>query len=177
MRTICTPIISREATLSIYTAKEAKHRAGRQPATGSAHTVFGRHFSSALKSVTMTGTTATQQPINRFTPEAVQQDIATDLQLIGTDFLDLVYLDDRPHLPFEPVIEAIGSEIASGRVRSFGVRNFTAERLRAAHAFACEDHRAGHCRRRHYGIEPVCFQPPLMARVCPLRYDTQASGC
>ena len=77
-----------------------------------------------------------QQPINRFTPEAVHQDIATDLELIGTDFLDLVYLDDRPHLPFEPIIEAIGSEIALGRLRSFGVRNFMPDRLRAAHAFA-----------------------------------------
>ena len=78
----------------------------------------------------------TQQPINRFTPEAAQQDIAADLRWIGTNFLDLAYLDDRPELRFEPVIEAIGSEIASGRIRSFGVRNFTAERLKAAHAFA-----------------------------------------
>ena len=78
----------------------------------------------------------TQQPINRFTPEAVQQDIADDLGLIGTDFLDLVYFDDRHEAPFEPVIEVIGSEIASKRVRSFGVRNFTAERLQAVHAFA-----------------------------------------
>jgi len=79
-----------------------------------------------------------QRSIDRFTPQAVRQDIAENLHLIGTDVLDMVYLDDRPPLPFEPVIEAVHREIASGRVRSFGVRNFTPERLRAAHRFAKE---------------------------------------
>jgi len=79
-----------------------------------------------------------KQPINSFTPRAVHDDITTDLDLIGTDFLDMVYLDDRPELAFEPVIEAIGREIASGRLRSFSVRNFTSERLRAAQMFALD---------------------------------------
>ena len=77
-----------------------------------------------------------RRPINRFTPEAVREDIAEDLDLIGTDYLDLVYLDDHPALPFEPVIAAIGSEIAGGRVRAMGVRNWSSERIRAASAYA-----------------------------------------
>jgi 1-deoxyxylulose-5-phosphate synthase len=82
---------------------------------------------------------AAQQSIVRFTPEALHQDIATDLELLGTDYLDMVYLDDRPDLPFEPLIEALRSEIALGRVHSFGVRNFTPERLQSAHAFAIKE--------------------------------------
>ncbi len=77
-----------------------------------------------------------QLPIDRFTPEAFQQDIATDMALIGTRYLDMVYLDDRPNLPYEPIVQAIGLEIAAGRLRSFGVRNFTAPRLHAIHSYA-----------------------------------------
>jgi 1-deoxyxylulose-5-phosphate synthase len=80
----------------------------------------------------------TKQPIARFSPEAVQQDIDTDLQLLGVDYLDLVYLDDHPGLPFEPVIEAIQHEIVSRRVRALGVRNWTADRIRAVHRYATE---------------------------------------
>jgi aryl-alcohol dehydrogenase-like predicted oxidoreductase len=79
---------------------------------------------------------ATQQTIDRFTPEAVHHDIALDLQLLGTDYLDLVYLDDRPDLGFEAVVEALGREIASGRIRALGVRNWTADRIRDAHSYA-----------------------------------------
>ncbi len=75
-----------------------------------------------------------QRPLDRFTPEAVGEDVDSDLELLGTEYLDLVYLDDRPQAPLEPVIEAIGREIRRGRVRAFGFRNWTAERIKAAHA-------------------------------------------
>src|SRR5262249_9449430 len=58
-----------------------------------------------------------QRSIDRFTSAAVNEDIANALSLLGTDYLDLVYLDDNPRAPFEPVIHAIGREIARGRVR------------------------------------------------------------
>ena len=77
-----------------------------------------------------------QLPIDRFTPEALKQDVATDIALIGTDHLDMVYFDDRPDLTFEPIVEAIGLEIAAGRLHTFGVRNFTAPRLNAIHSYA-----------------------------------------
>ncbi len=69
--------------------------------------------------------------IDRFTPQAVSDDVDTDLELLGTEYLDLVYLDDSPETPLEPVIEAIGREITRGRVRAFGVRNWTADRIKA----------------------------------------------
>jgi len=77
-----------------------------------------------------------QRPIDRFTPEAVHEDITTDLELLETNYLDLVYLDDRPDVRFESVIDALGREIANGRVCALGVRNWTADRICAAHDYA-----------------------------------------
>ena len=79
---------------------------------------------------------AVQQSIDRFTSEAAHQDISMDLQLLGTDYLDLVYLDDRPALRFEAVIDALGQEIASGRIRALGLRNWRADRIRDVHSYA-----------------------------------------
>lgn len=73
--------------------------------------------------------------INRFTPSAVSDDIAADLELLKTQYLDLVYLDDRPQAPFEAIVEATGGEIERGRVRGFGIRNWSAERISAAQEF------------------------------------------
>jgi aryl-alcohol dehydrogenase-like predicted oxidoreductase len=75
-----------------------------------------------------------KHPIDRFTPEAVSEDIDSDLELLATNCLDLVYLDDNPQAPVEPVIVALNREITLGRIRAFGVRNWTPERINAAHA-------------------------------------------
>ena len=77
-----------------------------------------------------------QQEIGRFTPDALHDDISTDLELIDTDYVDLIYFDDRPDAPLEPVLDAIFAETNCGRVRGFGVRNMTAGRIREANAYA-----------------------------------------
>ena len=77
-----------------------------------------------------------QLPIDRFSPKAVSEDIDTNLRLLGIESLDMVYLDDRPGRRFEPVFEAMCEEVSTVRIRSIGVRNFSAERLRAAHSFS-----------------------------------------
>jgi len=78
---------------------------------------------------------AAQQSICRFTADAVHADIDEDLRLIGTVFLDLVYLDDRPDLPFDPVLGALFDEVETGRIRSIGVRNWTPDRIRDSHQY------------------------------------------
>jgi aryl-alcohol dehydrogenase-like predicted oxidoreductase len=51
----------------------------------------------------------------------------------------MVYMADPPATSsFEPVVEAIAREIAQGRMRAFGVRNWTPASIRAAHAYATE---------------------------------------
>jgi aryl-alcohol dehydrogenase-like predicted oxidoreductase len=79
---------------------------------------------------------AANQPIDRFTPDAVREDVATDLELLGTGYLDLVYIDDVPAADLEPVLSAIRGEIAQQRVRAVGVRNFTPQRLLSACEYA-----------------------------------------
>lgn len=73
-----------------------------------------------------------QRAIDRFTPEAVREDIDTDLELLAVKHLDLVYLDDNPQAPPEPVIEALCREIRSGRIKAYGFRNWTVERINTA---------------------------------------------
>ncbi|HEY3836291.1 MAG TPA: aldo/keto reductase [Bryobacteraceae bacterium] len=73
-------------------------------------------------------------PLIAFTPEGVSEDIDADLELLATDYLDLVYLDDNPEARPESVIEEIGREIGSGRARAFGVRNWKPERITEAQA-------------------------------------------
>ena len=75
-----------------------------------------------------------QRAIDRFHPCALAEDIGLDLELLAAKYLDLVYLDDNPQAPFEPVIESLAREIRRGRIRGYGFRNWTAERIRSAHA-------------------------------------------
>ena len=77
-----------------------------------------------------------QQEVNRFTPGAVREDIALERELIGTEYLDFAYFDDRPDKPFEEVILAIGAELEAGKLRAFGARNFSEKRLRTVHEYA-----------------------------------------
>jgi aryl-alcohol dehydrogenase-like predicted oxidoreductase len=72
--------------------------------------------------------------IDRFTPEGVQEDIAENLELLSTDYFDLVYLDDNPNASLTSVVQAIGDEVKRGRLRAVGVRNWTAGRIAAAHS-------------------------------------------
>ncbi len=77
-----------------------------------------------------------QQPILRFTPDAVREDISADLHLLGCDVLDLVYLDDHAELDFKPVIDAMAAEIGAGRIMHVGLRNYRPDRLAAVCAYA-----------------------------------------
>jgi aryl-alcohol dehydrogenase-like predicted oxidoreductase len=75
---------------------------------------------------------ANRVEINRFNGAAVQEDIEEHLDLIRTNYLDLVYLDDSPDQPFEPVLDAIVHAQRAVQIRAFGVRNWSADRIRAA---------------------------------------------
>src|SRR5262249_46351560 len=58
------------------------------------------------------------------------------LDLIGTDYLDMVYIANPPGAAFKAVMDAIVREIAHGRLRAFGVRNWQPEDIRTAHDYA-----------------------------------------
>jgi aryl-alcohol dehydrogenase-like predicted oxidoreductase len=79
---------------------------------------------------------ARQIAVNRLTPEAMEEDVAADLRLLGTDYLDFVYFGNTPSEPVESIIEAVTKQIRRGRVRAFGVRNWSVEQIKMANSYA-----------------------------------------
>ena len=67
----------------------------------------------------------------------LEHDLEASLRRLGTDRLDLYLLHrDAPGAPLEPIAEALWSFVADGRVRAYGVSNWTHERFAALHALA-----------------------------------------
>lgn len=76
---------------------------------------------------------AARRSIERTTPEMLAEDITTDLNLLETDYLDLIYV---AHVPEDlgGFIDALATEMKRQRVRAFGVRNWPPKAIRSAHA-------------------------------------------
>lgn len=74
---------------------------------------------------------------NRVTPDDVAADLAQSLDHLGVDTIDLYFLHmDNPESPVEPIIDALIAHREAGRIRHFAASNWTAERIRAANAYA-----------------------------------------
>ena len=67
----------------------------------------------------------------------LERDLQESLQRLGTDHLDLYLLhQDTPAAPLEPIAETLRSFVESGRVRAYGVSNWTHDRFGALRALA-----------------------------------------
>ncbi len=67
----------------------------------------------------------------------LERDLQASLRRLGTDFLDLYLLHrDAPGAPLEPIAETLRSFLADGRIRAYGVSNWTHERFTALHELA-----------------------------------------
>ena len=67
----------------------------------------------------------------------LERDLEASLRRLRTDRLDLYLLHrDAPGAPLAPIAEALWSFVADGRVRAYGVSNWTHERFAALHALA-----------------------------------------
>ncbi len=67
----------------------------------------------------------------------LEHDLAASLRRLGSDRLDLYLLHrDAPGAPLEPIAETLWSFVADGRIRAYGVSNWTHERFAALHALA-----------------------------------------
>ncbi|MFT4054425.1 MAG: aldo/keto reductase [Novosphingobium sp.] len=74
---------------------------------------------------------------NRCTPEDVAQDLSESLEHLGIDSIDLYFLHiDNPEVPVEALIDALLGHQEAGRIRHFAASNWSAERIRAANAYA-----------------------------------------
>jgi aryl-alcohol dehydrogenase-like predicted oxidoreductase len=72
-------------------------------------------------------------PSPHLTREAVLAGADGSLSRLRSDYIDLFYIHhDDPETPLEETLGAFGELVADGRVRSVGVSNFSAERLREA---------------------------------------------
>jgi aryl-alcohol dehydrogenase-like predicted oxidoreductase len=69
------------------------------------------------------------------TPVSVAKACDATLRRLGTDHLDLYYLDRvDPRVPFEDSLGALAALVAAGKVRHIGVSHVDADQLRLAHA-------------------------------------------
>jgi aryl-alcohol dehydrogenase-like predicted oxidoreductase len=68
-------------------------------------------------------------------PATITLSCDTTLRRLGTDHLDLYYLDRvDPHVPLEESIGALADLVSAGKVRHVGVSHVDATQLRRAHA-------------------------------------------
>ena len=67
----------------------------------------------------------------------LERDLQTSLRRLGVDRLDLYLLHrDAPGAPLAPIAETLWSFVAGGRIRAYGVSNWTHERFAALRALA-----------------------------------------
>ncbi len=73
----------------------------------------------------------------RVTPEDINADVATCLERLGTDYVDLFLLHrDDPDVPVGPIVDVLNEHREAGRVRAFGGSNWTAKRVAEANEYA-----------------------------------------
>jgi aryl-alcohol dehydrogenase-like predicted oxidoreductase len=67
---------------------------------------------------------------NRLTAPALAADLDASLRRLGTDWFDLYLLHrDFPGAPLEPIVQTLGSALRAGRIRAWGVSNWTHDRI------------------------------------------------
>ncbi len=67
----------------------------------------------------------------------LERDLQASLRRLRTDYLDLYLLHrDAPGTPLAPIAETLRAFVAGGRIRAYGVSNWTHERFAALHALA-----------------------------------------
>ncbi len=69
--------------------------------------------------------------------KVIKKELAKSLKELQTDYVDIFLLHrDDPKTPVSEIIEALNEEKRAGRLRIFGVSNWTDERIREANAYA-----------------------------------------
>lgn len=79
----------------------------------------------------------------RLSREEIAADLDSSLRALGVDCIDLYYLHrDDTDRPAEEIVDTMNSFVKQGKLRFFGVSNWTAARIGEANAYAAE---AGLC--------------------------------
>lgn len=73
----------------------------------------------------------------RVNPQAIEHDLLTSLERLGTDYIDLYALHrDDPAVPVSVIVDALNEHIRAGRIRAIGGSNWAHERLQEANDYA-----------------------------------------
>src|SRR5690606_27483631 len=82
--------------------------------------------------------------IPRSSTAEIRADLEGSLRSLGLDVIDLYWLHrDDPSRPVEYFIDLLDGFQREGLIRAFGASNWSADRLRAAHAYASRSGRHG----------------------------------
>jgi len=75
--------------------------------------------------------------VPRVNPEAIRRHLDESLERLGIETIDLYLLHrDDPTVPVGPLVECLNEHAAAGRIRAFGVSNWTHRRIDEANAYA-----------------------------------------
>ena len=86
----------------------------------------------------------------RVTPYDLAADVHDALARLQTDYIDLYMLHrDDPSLPVGPIVEALNEHLVEGRIRAYGVSNWTLDRIKEAIRYA-----------EAYGLTPIAVNSP-----------------
>lgn len=85
-------------------------------------------------------------------PAAIRKQLDASLRRLKTDYIDLYYLHKPdPTYSYEEILQALQKEIRAGKIRYYGISNYSADQL--GELLQCAD--------EHGLPRPVICQPPL----------------
>ncbi len=74
---------------------------------------------------------------NRVTPFDITADLFDSLARFKFEYIDLYLLHrDDPNMPVGPIVDVLNEHLKAGRIRAFGVSNWTTERIMEANEYA-----------------------------------------
>ncbi|MGM0125609.1 hypothetical protein IGI37_003008 [Enterococcus sp. AZ194] len=75
----------------------------------------------------------------RVNPQAIREDLATSLEMLGTSYVDVLLLHrDDPTVPVGPLMQTLNELVKEEKIKSFGVSNWTLSRIQEAVQY-CEE--------------------------------------
>lgn len=89
----------------------------------------------------------------RVTRKGIEEDLLISLERLQMDYVDLYALHrDDPEQPVGAIMEALNAQVEAGRVKVFGVSNWSHERIQEA-----QDYAAAH------GLQGIAFNSPNLS--------------
>jgi len=80
------------------------------------------------------------EKIGRLSRADLEHDLSESLERLQLDYVDLYYIHfDEPNRPVGEIIDSLAELKSSGRIRAYGLSNFTTDRIQAANDYAAKN--------------------------------------